>query len=245
MKSIERQKLKQNEFARTVAHAREALQARQSQVAKIVAAVAVILALAAGYSWWRSARAEQANELLATALAAYEKPVVPPQPPAPGSPPPVPQPGTYQSEQERLEASLPMFLEAATSFPDSRAGLTARFHAAAIQAALGRHAEAEANYRQVVDKADGIYARTARLGLAEAQVAQQKYDEAIAVYTELTRDSTTTLPLDGILMRLGRAYERAGKTDDAVRSFTRIVDEFPQSPYAADARREIEEARKS
>jgi len=40
------------------------------------------------------------------ALATYEMPVVPPQPPAPGSPPPVPQPGTFQSEQEKLDACL-------------------------------------------------------------------------------------------------------------------------------------------
>jgi TolA-binding protein len=81
--------------------------------------------------------------------------------------------------------------------------------------------------------------------MAEAQVAQGKYDEAIAVYTEVSRDAGSTLPLDSVLMHLGRAYARAGKKDDAVRSFTRVVDEFPQSPYAADARRELEDVKKS
>jgi TolA-binding protein len=158
----------------------------------------------------------------------------------------VPQPGTFQSQQERLDASLPKFMEAATAHPDSKAGITARFHAASVLAALGKPAEAEARYKEVVDKAgDSIYARTARLGMAEAQVAQGKYDEAIAVYTEVSRDAGSTLPLDSVLMHLGRAYARAGKKDDAVRSFTRVVDEFPQSPYAADARRELEDVKKS
>ena len=246
MKSIERHKLKQNEFARTVAHARATMQTRGAQLTKVVLAIAVVVVLVGGYAWWRSSSNARANALLAAALATYEMPVVPPQPPAPGSPPPLPQPGTFQTQQERLEASLPKFLEAAEATPGSSAGITARFHAAGILAAMGKHAEAEQHYRQVVDKAgNSIYGRTARLGLAEAQAAQGKFDEAIAIYTELSRDTNSTLPLDSVLMHLGRAYARAGKKEDAVRSFTRVVDEFPQSPYATDARRELEEAKKS
>jgi TolA-binding protein len=246
MKSTERHKLKENEFARTVTHAREVFATRGGSVAKILIALVVLAILVSGFVLWRGSRQAKANELLATALAAYEMPVVPPQPPAPGSPPPVPQPGTYQSEQERLDASLPKFVEAANAHPDTPAGITARFHAAGILAAVGKHAEAEQRYREVIDKSGNtIYARTARLGMAGAQVAQGKYDEAIAVYTELSRDTASTVPLDSVLMQMGRAYARAGKKEDAVRTFTRVVNEFPQSPYVADAKREMDEARKS
>lgn len=246
MKSTERHRLKENEFAKSVARAQEIVATRGSDVAKVVVALIVLAAVVGGYALWRSSRQAKANEMLASALATYEMPVVPPQPPAPGSPPPVPQPGTFQSQQERLDAALPKFMEAASAHPDSKAGITARFHAASILAAQGKAAEAEARYQEVVDKAgDSIYGRTARLGMAEAQVAQGKYDAAIAVYTEVSRDASSTLPLESVLMRLGRAYARAGKKDDAVRSFTRVVDEFPQSPYAADARRELEEVKKS
>ena len=244
MKATERHKLKENEFARSVSQAREMVGTRGGDIAKVLIALLLVVAAVAVYSWWRSAREGRANQALASALATYEMPVVPPQPPAPGSPPPVPQPGTFQSEQEKLDASLPKFLEAANAYPDSRAGIAARYHAAAILAAQGKHADAEQRYREVVEKAgDTIYARTARLGMAESQLAQGKHDDAIAVYTELSRDAGSALPLDGVLLQLGRAYARAGKREEAVRSFTRIVDEFPQSPYAADARREMEEAK--
>jgi TolA-binding protein len=246
MKRTDRHKLKENEFARTVAQARDVVQSRGAEVTRLVLVAAVLIAIVGGFFWWRSSREAAANGLLASALATYEMPVIPPQPPAPGSPPPVPQPGTFQSEQERLDASLPKFVDAANANPDSKAGITARYHAAGILAALGKHAEAEDNYKQVVDKAgNDIYARTARLGMAEAQMAQGKYDSAIAIYTELSRDTSSTLPLDSVLLQLGRAYARAGKKEDAVRAFTRVVDEFPQSAYAADARREMEEAKKS
>ena len=246
MKSIERHKLKENEFARSVHHARDVVQTHGTDITKVVAVVALVIALVGGYAWWRSARNAKANELLASALATYEMPVVPPQPPAPGSPPPLPQPGTYQSEKERLDASLPKFQEAADAYPDNEAGIAARFHLAGILAAQGKHADAEQRYKEVTDKGgSGIYARTARLGMADAQLAQGKYDPAIATYTDLSRDAGSPLPLDGVLLHLARAYAQAGKKEEAARTFTRVVDEFPQSPYVAEARRELADVKKS
>jgi TolA-binding protein len=245
MKATERHKLKENEFARSVGQARDLVQHRRREITSIAVVLLLLLIGVAAYSWWRSGRETGANEALASALAVYQMPVVPVTPPAPGSAPPIPQPGTFQTEQEKLAASLPKFLAAAEAFPDSTAGIAARFHAAAILAAQGKAADAEQRYKEVVDKAGStIYGRTARLGLAESQVAQGKFDSAITIYSEMSRDPNSTLPLDSVLMHLGRAYARAGKKEEAIRSFTRVVDEFPQSAYAGDARREVEEARK-
>lgn len=244
MKRIERHKLKENEFARTVANAREVLSARQRDIATVVVVAALALAAVGGYAWWRQSRNAKANAALASALVTYEAPVVPPAPPTPGSAPPLPQPGVFQTEQAKLEATLPKFLDVAAKFPNSDAGIAARYYAAGILASLGRYPEAEQRFKEVVDKAGNkIYGRTAKLGLAEAQVAQGKYDDAIAIYMELSRD--TQLPVDSVLMQLGRAYARAGKKEDAIRAFNRIVEEFPQSLYVTDARREMEEARKA
>jgi outer membrane protein assembly factor BamD (BamD/ComL family) len=44
-------------------------------------------------------------------------------------------------------------------------------------------------------------------------------------------------------MQLGRAYALAGRKAEALQTFSRIVDEFPQSLYAADARREADALR--
>jgi TolA-binding protein len=244
MKSTERHKLKENEFARSVAQARQVVDEQRGTITKVVIALVILLVAVGAYSWFRSSQETRANGSLAEALAVYQMPVVAPPPPAPGSPPPVPQPGTFPTERQKLEASLPKFEATAEAHPNAQAGIAARYHVAAILADLGRHAEAEQRYKEVVDKAgSGIYGRTARLGMAEAQVAQNKFDSAIAIYTELSRDTASALPLDSVLMHLGRAYARAGKKEEAVRSFTRVVDEFPQSPYAADARRELEETK--
>jgi TolA-binding protein len=246
MKSTERHRLKENEFARSVAHARQTLSGRRRELTLAAIALAVVVVALAGFAAWRGAREGRANALLATALAVAEAPVVAPAAPAPGSEPPLPRPGTFQTEQARLEAALPKFLETADTYPNTDAGVTARYHAAGILNTLGRHAEAEQQYQEVVAKAgSNIYSRTARLGLAAAQAAQGKYDAAIAIYTELSRDTSAQLPLDGVLMQLGRTYVRAGKTEEAARAFTRVVEEFPESVYVADARRALEEVKGS
>lgn len=246
MKSIERHKLKENEFAATVARTKAVLDTRGGDMARIAIAAVVILALVGGYTWWRQSRNAGATALLAAALAVAEAPVVPPAPPAPGSPAPVQASGTFQTEQSKLEAALPKFMEAADKYPGTEAGIAARYHAASILAELGRLGEAEQRYQEVADKAgSSIYGRTAKLGMADAQVAQGKFDPAIKSYQELSTDSNSQLPLDGVLMQLGRAYMKAGKKTEAARAFTRVVDEFPQSLYSGDARREIEEAKKS
>lgn len=247
MKSTERHKMKQNEFARTVARIQHVVETRSRDLAMIGVVIVAVLALVGGYSWWRASQDNRANTALAGALAVYEAPVVAPTTPEPGSPMPVAQAGTFPSEQAKQEAALPRFLEAADGFPSTTAGVAARFHAASILAALGRFDEAEQRYQEVVERAGSgsIYGRTGQLGLADVQVAQGKFDQAIAVYTDLTRDGESPIPLDGVLMQLGRAQAQAGNRDEAARTFNRVVDEFPESMYAADARREMEEARKS
>ncbi len=246
MKRQERHKLKENEFARSVAHARDIFETRKRDLTLGIGLAVALLAVVGGYVMWQQSVADRASTLLGAALAMHEAPVMPPPAPVAGGAPPVQQPGTYPTERARMEAALPKFIEAADRYPNTDAGITARYHAAGILASLGRHTDAEQQYQQIVSKAgSSLYARTARLGLADAQAAQKKYDGAITLYTEISRDTSSQLPVDGVLMQLGRACAQAGRKEEAVRAFTRVVDEFPQSLYIADARRELELARKS
>jgi TolA-binding protein len=78
-----------------------------------------------------------------------------------------------------------------------------------------------------------------RLGLAEAETQQGHYDAAIATFKEMAATSKD-LPVDGILMQLGRTYLAAGRTIEAQQTFKRVTQEFPTSPYVAEARRQVE-----
>ena len=62
-------------------------------------------------------------------------------------------PGSYRTERERLEAALPLLQKAADAYPDSDAGITARYRLAASLSELGRYPEAEQRYQEVAQKA--------------------------------------------------------------------------------------------
>ena len=241
MKSTERHRLKQNEVASTVVRLTETYDAYKHQITIGLVAVAVIVAAVVGVVMWRAQTSSQASAMLADAMTAERAQVAPA--PVPGATAPAPAPaGSYPTEKARNEAALAKFMAVASGYPASDAGIAARYHAAAVLAALGRHAEAEQRYQEVVDRAGkSVYGQMAKLGKAEAEVAAGKFDGAIAVYKALSADKEGELPVDGILMQLGRACDAAGKPADARQAFKRIVDEFPQSAYSAEAKRALDQ----
>jgi TolA-binding protein len=252
MKRSERHHLKENEFAMSVGRLRETVGERRREITFAIAAILVLLVAVVSYTMWRGYANAKSREMLAAAMAVQDAPVVPPAPPpAPGTtapananaPTPTP-PGAFPSERARLEAALPKFLAAAEAYPSSDAGIAARYHAASTLLALGRTNEAIQRFRDVIDRgAKGLYADMARLGLADAQAQAKQYDAAIAGYREFTSRSDTQVPLDAVLMELGRTYAQAGKPAEALKIYQRIVDEFPQSAYAPLARRELDVAK--
>lgn len=244
MKRSERHHLKENELVALVDRSREVLTTRSREIVAVVSMTVVVLVAVVGYFAWQNNREGKAAALLADAEAVLEAQVTTPAPPAPGQPAPKPPAGTYPSEQARLEAALPKLAEVYTRYPSTDAGLAARYYAANALAALGRRTEAESRYQEVIDQ-HGVYAQMARLGLAELLANAGQHDRAITIYKDLTAEPKGDVPVDGVLMQLGRTYARAGRRSEAQQTYTRIVQEFPESLYAADARKELEALKKS
>jgi TolA-binding protein len=239
MKSTERHRLKENEVASWFVGLTETYEANKQQITIGLVGVVVIVVAIVGFVMWRNQTSSQAAAMLADAMTAERAQVALAQAPGSTAPPPA---GSYPTETARNEAALAKFMAVADGYPSSDAGIAARYHAAAMLTALGRHPEAQQRYQEVIDRAGkSVYGQMAKLGKADAEVAAGKFDGAIAVYKELSADKEGSLPVDGILMQLGRAYEAAGKAADARQAFKRIVDEFPQSPYSADAKRALEQ----
>ena len=267
MKRSERHHLKQNALAVSMVHAEEALRRRRREVI-IGVSVSLVLALAIGGYYFRQRQiASRAGALLVEAVVIVQAPVVPPPPPEPEAagtdpesgeapdqpdadePPPAQAveaaftqpPGSYPSDTARLEAALSKFMAAADAYPSTASGITARYHAAGVLATLGQTDEAAQQYREVIEQAGSqIYGQMARLGVADLRLGAGDYESAIALLEEATVPPESFVPVDAILMRLGRAYRLAGKKLEALQAFTRIVDEYPGSLYVVDARRELE-----
>ena len=244
MKRSERHHLKENELAAFVDRARTVVTERRSQFVGIIVLALVAVAAVLGYLTWRSRTESKAAALLTDALTVLEAQVATPAIAAPGQTAPTPPAGTYQSVQAKLEAAVPKLTAVYTQYPSTQSAIAARYHAANALAVLGRRAEAEARYKEVAGEG-GFYGQMARLGLADLFADAGQHDQAIAIYKELSGDPGAAVPVDGVLMQLGRVYAKAGRRSEAQQTFTRIVQDFPDSLYVADARREIETLKKS
>ena len=241
MKRSERHHLKENELAISLRRARAVAEQHRREITFATIGILVILAASVGYLVWRQRTNGLAEERLADALTIAEAPVVPVAPASTTGATPAPTPGSYPSERAKLEAALPKLLSAAEAYPSTTAGVAARYYAASALAALGRSQDAVVRYEEVVQRAgDGIYGQMARLGKADALGLSGHYDQAVTIYRELSARKDLGLPIDGVLMRLGRTYAAAGKSAEARQTFNRIVEEFPDSPYSAEARQQLQ-----
>lgn len=246
MKTKHRRELKQNDVAQMVAAARTFLEENGRQLTWAVAAIIVVGVAVAGLLAYRTREQARGTELLAQATVVLNTAVVPVNAETkPGDAPAaagIGAKGTFSTETQKLNAAVPKLRAAADAYPDTAAGIQARYHLAASLAALGQQKEAITQFDEVVRRAgnDSLYGRMAQLGKAEAQFASGQTDAAIATWKELAAKKDANLPEDAILMQLGRAYQAKGNAADAKKTFTDIVDHHPDSPYVAEARKELD-----
>lgn len=241
MKSTERHHLKENELRALTRDVRDLVDRRRRETTIVIGVLVVLGVAVLGYIAWRDHVQSRANEMLAEAMTVAETRI--------GAPVPAGSPGagpSFPTERLRSEAAIAKFKAVADAYPSTEAGIFARYQQAALLTALGNAAEAAQAYQQVIDRGgDGIYGQMARLGLAEAQARAGKYDEAINAFKELAQRKDGPLPVDGILMQLGKTYLEAGKRVDAQQTFTRLVQEYPESPFSMDAKRELDNLAKT
>jgi TolA-binding protein len=240
MNRTERHHLKENEIQTLVRGSREALESRGRETLGLIVIGIVVVAAAVGYYGWREHVQAKAHGLLAEAMTVADARIGPPPPPG------TPSNGIYfPTERERSQAALTKFKIAADAYPSTDAGIYARYQEGATSLALGTPTGAAEAFTAVIAKdGSGFYGQMAKLGLAESQVRSGQFDKAIDTFKDLVQRKDGPLPIDGILMQLGRTYIDAGKTADAQQTFNRLVDEYPESPFSGDARKAIDTLKK-
>jgi TolA-binding protein len=238
MKRAERHHLKENELQRLALAARHIYVDRKRETTALLVGVVVLAVIAGGYFLWSERLQSRAHALLAEAVVVQDARVSPPGTPAAA--------GTYPTERARMQAAAAKFKGAADAYPSTDAGIYARYQEAVDQVALGNVAAATAAYQEIIRReGDRVYGQMARLGLAEVQALAGQYDQAINTFKEMAQRKDGPLPIDGILMQLGRTYREAGKPADAQQTFNRIVQEFPESPFSQEAKRELDSLNKT
>jgi TolA-binding protein len=248
MKRKERHHLKENELVHSIETTRDFLESHQRQITAGLIGIVLVGVVAAGVVLFRQRSQSQGAELLGEAMVALNAPVVPAGAqsgggediPAAAS---LGATGSFATEQAKLTAALPKLQAAADAYPDSAAGITARYHLAGALASLARHEDAIKQFDDVAKRAGAgsLYGRMARMGKADTQARAGQLDAAIATWKEMAAaGGATDFPVDAILMELARAYIQKGDKEEARKAFTQIVDQHPNSPYTPEARAELE-----
>ena len=164
MKRQERHHLKENELVHSIEATRDFVETRKREIGMSVVAVVVIVAIAIGALVYRRSSQSRGSELLAEAMVALNARVVPAGAATQGEDIPAAASlgavGSFATESAKLNAALPKLQAAADAYPDSPAGITARYHYAGALAALARHDEAIKQFDDVVKRA-GAAASTA------------------------------------------------------------------------------------
>jgi tetratricopeptide (TPR) repeat protein len=236
MKGIERRRLKENELSHVLNEATSRLAENRDKYGKLLLVVLLVALGAGGYWAWKTRADTRAQVTLLEALAVVQSPV---EEPKLVNGKPTQTPGSYPTIAARAEASLPKFAAVYNAYPSTPAGIAARYYAASALAMLGRGAEAATRYQEVVDRAGtrNFYGRMAQLGKIEAHLQAKQFDQAMSAAQALANNTADqSLPRDAVLMELGRVYAAAGKTTEARQTFNKVVTDFPESPYADEAK---------
>ena len=181
---------------------------------------------------------DQASAAFGAAMLIEQSQVVP----APTLPGATQQAGTFPTEQARNEAALTAFRKWSTRIRTTTPGLAARYQLAGLHLLAagprrrGRDAvcRVATNARLVALRPDGAARPGAGAGGRSASSTTRS-----KILTDLSAQRDGALPMDGVLMELARVSGKAGKTQEARAAFKRVVDEFPQSGYAGEARQQL------
>jgi TolA-binding protein len=218
---ISRKQIKQDEFVETAVDFGHWLEQHWKPVAGGALAVLLLaVAIAGGLAWSRH-RAERLRVQLAAAIDDYRR---------------FEKAGSEDADGAAALAQRFTELEGSAGQPTRH---VAAFYRGAILFNLGRADEAREPLARVVagTTPEDTLGATARLMLARAEAAVGRHEEAQKELQALLDAPEAAVPPDEVLFELGRVEQRAGRADDARRTWQRVVDDYPQGTAAAEARK--------
>ena len=238
MDSAHREDLKRNELEEALGKGIHYAEDHKRMILYGVGGVLGVVLLAAGIFFWIGSRKDGANELLGQALRADGGEVV-----ATGANPADPARPTFASESARRARSKELFTELESRYGSTSTGRVAKLYLAQIAIAENDKEKAKQLWKAFLDaEPEGSLAAAARINLYKLDREQGRGAELAEELKKMLEQDTKPLPSDVILYQLALTYEALGKSDDARTTYRRIVDEYPQSPYIADAQREAGQA---
>lgn len=121
-------------------------------------------------------------------------------------------------------------------YPHTSSAVHAAYYLGHLQYRLGDYKQAVTSFRRVADGApSAILRELGFLNLGSAQEAAGDCRSAIASYEKVVADEQS-LFRDRALESVGRCYEILGDHTKAVEIYTQFLDQYPNSPWADEAK---------
>jgi tetratricopeptide (TPR) repeat protein len=225
-----KQQIKQDDLVTGVEQAAGFVKTHQQEAKWTVAAILLAVLAVGGFTWYRNSREREASRALDAALETYHAPVA-------SATAPKDAPVKFASDAERLKKAVGEFDGVGRRYGSMAAGRRARYYAALCRSELGESVEAEKALTELAkgDRSE-IESGLARLALADLFRRTGRFDQAITGYQQLSDEQDGAVPRDHVLMALSGTLEDAKRLPEAGAAYRRVAEEFPQSPYAGEAR---------
>lgn len=225
---IRRQDLKRNDLVDTMERGVGYVTSHRRGVTEGVAIGAGIVLLAAAFVGFRAYRENEAGRELSAGLAALESPLT-------GSSAAAAAAHVYATAAEREKDALDHLRKAAES-----KGTTAGRAAGVILAARDTKApDASERLARAARSGKVEVAAVAELDQARLLASSGKTTEAIDRLKRAIESADSAAPKDAMMYELAQVYEQTGAAADARAIYQRLVSDYPNSPYRADARQKI------
>ena len=221
---ITRKELKRNDLVETFGRTVDYVTSHRRGVGEGVAVAAGLVLLVGGFFAVKAYRENRAGRELSAGLSALDAPL--------GSEPGASSaPMSFPTAAARDDAAAEHLRKAA-----SYGGTTPARAAALILAARGGKGTAADSFERAARDARFEVAAAAEIDAARLLASQGKITEAVERLKRAVESPEATVPKDALLFALAQIYEGSGASSDARSIYQRIVNDYPNSPYRADAR---------
>ncbi len=196
--------------------------------------------LAAALVWWGvtaflGSRTDAASQAIGGALAAYNAPV--------GSAAPAGATLKFATDSERLAAAEKAFKSVKSRYRFTPQAKLAELFLARIAADRGDTTQAIRRLGEIASsRSSDPVVRLAMLDLIRLRVARGEGLQLVSELEAMAAGKDPRLPRDAALFHLAQIWQHEGKPEEAAKLYRKLVEDFPDSPYRADAQQRLASA---
>lgn len=234
---LTRKEIKRDEFATAVGRSVEYAETHSRGLFYALGGVVAAALVAGAVYLFFNSRAAAADADLGYAIKVYAAPVVPT-----GAKPTDRIEPSFPTEEARRARAKTLFEEVRSRHGMSPAAGVAGAYLGQIAAVEGQLDRARELWSDCLDDhEDELLGGECRLNLIRLDRQQGKGEEVVGRLRPMLDDPDAPLPQDAVLFELGKTYEELNRRSEAVASYRRVAEEFPQSAYQREAQERLRE----